>query len=119
MSPSNQSVPPNPPCAEATPCVVASSSRPPAAASGGQEKGPPSPHKPWVEAGEEKGYRALGTILVRVQAGPSDILHHAVGEMPGRVEGVFCQRGFVGTVDRGYRRPPASSRAPRVPPSEL
>ncbi len=42
--------PESPPPAARPPCVVASSSRPPADASGGQEKGPLSPHEPWIEA---------------------------------------------------------------------
>ena len=59
---------------------------------------------------------AVFTIWVKVRAGLSDILHHAVGEMPGRAEGVSCQRGFVGTVDLGYKRLPGNLPVPQSPP---
>lgn len=45
------------------PLLVASSSAPPADASGGQEKGPLSPHKPWIQAEVEEENRALSGVL--------------------------------------------------------
>ena len=48
---------------------------------------------------------AVFTIWVKVRVRLSDTLHHAVGEMPGRAEGVFCQRGRFDPIDLGCRCP--------------
>jgi len=71
---------------------------------------PASPQPGVVAQGFEVS--PVSTIWVKVRAGLSDILHHAVGEMPGRAEGVSCQRGFVGTVDLGYGRLPGNLPLP-------